>query len=52
MPAVSPELQAIFWEAMDHPSEAERRAFLELCRLPKTQQRMLHFLQKGRPLMN
>ena len=29
MPAVSPELQAIFWEAMEQPSEAECRAFLD-----------------------
>src|SRR6476659_2795042 len=29
MPAISPELKAIFWEALDCPSEAERRAYLD-----------------------
>src|SRR5262245_53370897 len=29
MAAISPKLKAIFWEAMDCPSEAERRAYLD-----------------------
>jgi WD40 repeat protein/serine/threonine protein kinase len=29
MVAISPELKAIFWEALDCPSEAERRAYLD-----------------------
>src|SRR5215470_13743069 len=29
MAAISPELKAIFWEALDCPSEAERRAYLD-----------------------
>src|SRR5262249_28817755 len=29
MAAISPELRAIFWEALDRPSEAERRAYLD-----------------------
>src|SRR5262245_3009185 len=29
MAAISPELKAIFWEALDCPSEAERQAYLD-----------------------
>jgi WD40 repeat protein/serine/threonine protein kinase len=29
MAAISPELKAIFWEALDRPSEAERRGYLD-----------------------
>src|SRR5262249_55754463 len=29
MAAISPELKAIFWDALDCPSEAERRAYLD-----------------------
>lgn len=32
--------------------ELERKAFLELLQLPKTQQRMQHMLTKGKPLRN
>lgn len=32
--------------------ELERKAFLELLQLPKTQQRMQHMLAKGKPLRN
>ncbi|MDH3598475.1 MAG: 3-hydroxyacyl-CoA dehydrogenase/enoyl-CoA hydratase family protein [Candidatus Tectomicrobia bacterium] len=35
-----------------HLLDLEREAFLSLCGEPKTQERMLHMLQRGRPLRN
>ena len=29
MAVISPELKAIFWEALDRPSEVDRRAYLD-----------------------
>jgi 3-hydroxyacyl-CoA dehydrogenase len=32
--------------------DLEREAFLSLCGMPKTQERMLHMLKTGKPLRN
>lgn len=35
-----------------HILDLEREAFIQLCKMPKTQERMQHILMKGKPLRN
>jgi 3-hydroxyacyl-CoA dehydrogenase len=46
------ELSQPAWVAEQYILDLEREAFLSLCGQEKTQQRMWHFLQTGKPLRN
>ena len=45
-------LPANTWVDEQYLLDLERETFLHLCGQPKTQQRMMHMLQKGKPLRN
>lgn len=46
------ELSQPAWVTEQYILDLEREAFLSLCGEEKTQQRMWHFLQTGKPLRN